>query len=148
VLNPFGAPACPDGFTEYRQDIVPGEEPVWINKAHGEYLRALAVEYELTWVSGWAEDPNLLCPLLGIERLERVPMPPIPFDPELKVQAVAAFVDDDRAVAWIDDALGDSARSWAAARSAPTLLVDVDPAVGLTVAAVATLFEWVGSLTT
>jgi hypothetical protein len=131
VLHPFGALARPEGFVEYGLDVVPGDDPVWLAAQHGEWLRELARDFEMAWVTGWAQDPNLLCPLLGIDPMPRVPMPEIPFDPELKVGRVASFVGD-RSVAWVDDALGPSARQWASVRAAPTLLVDVDPAVGLT----------------
>lgn len=146
MLIPFAAPALPDGFVEYGIDVIPGDDPVWINAQHGEWLRSLSDAYELTWVTGWGEDPNLLCPLLGIDPMPCVPMPPIPFDPELKVPAVELFVGADRAVAWVDDMLGDGAQEWAASRAAPTLLVDVDPSVGLTPVIVGALFEWAGNL--
>lgn len=141
MLHPFGAFARPEGFVEYGLDVVPGDYPVWVAARHGESLRELAADFEMAWVTGWAQDPNLLCPLLGIDPMSRVPMPEIPFDPDLKVDQVAAFVGG-RAVAWVDDAIGPAAREWATARPAPTLLVDVDPAVGLTEAHVARVREW------
>jgi hypothetical protein len=72
-------------------------------------------------------------------------MPELPFDPDLKVAAVDAFIGD-RSVAWLDDAFGDAARRWARHRGAPTLLVDVDPAIGLTFEMVTVLADWRSSL--
>ena len=142
VLNPYAAAVCPPGFVEYDLDVFPGEEPVRLNAAHGRWLRELATRFDLAWASACAEDLNQLCaPLLGLDPMPRVPMPPPPFDPELKVPAIHAFVGD-RAVAWLDDLFGDAARTWAAERSEPTLLVDVDPAVGLTEPSIAELLEW------
>lgn len=69
-------------------------------------------------------------PLLGLEPLPVVRFPPVPFDPELKVPAVAA-VAGDRPAAWIDDNHTDAGHRWAAERAAATLLVSIDPAVGL-----------------
>jgi hypothetical protein len=77
--------------------------------------------------------------------MQRVPMPEPPFDPDFKVQAVDAFVRG-RAVAWLDDAFGDAARRWARQRGAPTLLIDVDPATGLTFDMVDVLADWTRSL--
>jgi hypothetical protein len=37
----------------------------------------------------------------------------------------------DRPMAWIDDGFDESCHAWAAARTAPTLLVATDPAIGL-----------------
>jgi hypothetical protein len=91
----------------------------------------LAGAGELVWASGWndgapllfgelvpwlAEVPHLTFPGAGID----VP----------KLATVQAHVGD-RSFAWIDDRLPEEAWTWADARAAPTLLVPVDPAVGL-----------------
>jgi hypothetical protein len=141
VLHPFGALSRPEGFVEYGLDVVPGDEPVWIAAQHGVWLRELALVFELAWVTGWAQNPNLLCPLLGIDPMPRVPMPEVPFDPELKAERVAGFAGD-RAVVWVDDALGPAAQQWASTRPSPTLLIDVDPTVGLTEEHVIRIREW------
>jgi hypothetical protein len=73
-------------------------------------------------------------------------MPPTPFHPDAKLPAVDAYVGD-RAVAWLDDAFGESARRWARTRRAPTLLVDVDASIGLTARAVSRLRDWPRSYT-
>jgi hypothetical protein len=39
VLNPYGAVTCPEGFTEH--DLFPGEEPVRLCRAHGEWISKL-----------------------------------------------------------------------------------------------------------
>ena len=49
-------------------------------------------------------------------------------------------------MAWIDDAHDERCLSWAAARSAPTLLVTTNPAIGLTEEQVAQLLAWAGAL--
>jgi len=47
-----------------------------------------------------------------------------------------------RALAWIDDCLDEACHAWAAARAAPTLLVQTDAAVGITGEHVAELARW------
>jgi hypothetical protein len=145
VLNPFAATTCPPGFIEYGLAEFPGDDPVRLNPAHAGWLRDLASRYDLAWASACREDLNLYCGrLIQLAPMQRVPMPDPPFDPDVKVGAVDAFVDD-RAVAWLDDAFGDAARLWARERTAPTLLVDVDPTVGLTRDLVDVLAGWPGS---
>src|SRR5215813_8443794 len=39
VLNPYGTVQCPVGFTEY--SLFPGEEPVRLCLAHGEWISEL-----------------------------------------------------------------------------------------------------------
>jgi hypothetical protein len=142
VLNPFAAACCPPGFTEYGLDEFPGDDPVRLNPAHGRWLRDLASVYEMAWASGCSEDLNLYCErLIHLTPMQRVPMPQPPFDPDLKVEAVDAFVGT-RAVAWLDDAFGEVARDWARERRAPTLLVHVDSATGLTPDLIDLLADW------
>jgi hypothetical protein len=98
--------------------------------AHGGWIRELVAAGELWWATGWGENANeRYLPLLGVEPLPVVPFPPVPFEPELKVPAVDAVVGS-RPAAWIDDNHTPAGRRWAAARSAPTLLLSIDPAIG------------------
>jgi hypothetical protein len=148
VLNPFAADDCPSGFVEYGLSVFPGEDPVRLNAEHARWLRDLSALYDLAWASACPEDLNRYCrDLIGLDPMPRVPMPPTPFHADAKVAVVDAYVGD-RAVAWLDDAFGESARRWARTRSAPTLLVDVDASIGLTARAVSTLTDWPRSLPT
>jgi hypothetical protein len=148
VLNPFAAADCPPGFTEYGLDEFPGDDPVRLNPAHARWLRELAPLYETAWASACPEDLNFYCErLIELIPMQRVPMPRPPFDPDVKVDAVDAFVGD-RAVAWLDDGFGDAAGRWARRRRAPTLLVHVDPATGVTHEVVDLLAAWARSVTT
>jgi hypothetical protein len=63
-----------------------------------------------------------------------------------KLAAIDAFAGV-RPLAWIDDCLDEPCREWAAARGAPTLLVQTDAAVGITAGHVRTLLEWAFSQT-
>ena len=147
VLNPFAATDCPPGFSEYDLDEFPGDQPVRLNPAHARWLRDLAPLYEMAWASACPEDLNLYCErLIRLAPMQRIPMPQPPFDPEQKVGAVDAFVGN-RAIAWLDDAFGELPRRWARDRRAPTLLVDVDPATGLTFDLIALVAAWPRSFT-
>lgn len=139
VLNPY--PDCPDGFHEYA--LFPGDdEPVRLAARHGDWLRELTEHFAMAWASSWEDEANAhLCPHFGLPRLPFVVFPPTPFPPSAKVPAIGGFVGD-RAVAWVDDILTSEARTWAQERTAPTLLVEVDPAVGLTRSAVDEPLEW------
>ena len=143
VLNPF--PDCPPGFREY--DFFPeDDEPVRLAARHVAWLGELMAVFDVVWASGWGEDANrVLSPFFGLPELPLVDLPPIPFGPHVKVPGVALLAGD-RPAAWVDDILTPEARAWAKRREAPTLLVDVDSATGLTRAAVDQLLEWASGL--
>lgn len=144
VLNPFGADQCPSGYEEF--DFFPDEEPVRLCRAHAAWLRELGDRFEIAWATGWGAEANrLLAPVLQLPQLPVIGFPPIPFEPREKVPAVASYVGSRPAV-WIDDALTPEARAWAEGRKAPTLLVDVDPAEGLTQAVVLRALAWAEDL--
>lgn len=116
----------------------------------GRHLRALSEHYELVWCTGWEEKANeYLVHALGLP----APLPTLTFDREVrlldahwKLGAVERFTGPDRAVAWIDDALDDDCRAWAEARPGPTLLVDTEPASGMTDRHVGDLLDWATGL--
>jgi hypothetical protein len=143
VLNPF--PECPDGFTEY--DFFPEDhEPVRLAAVHVDWLRELAAAFDVVWASGWGEDANrVLSPVFGLPELPLVDLPPIPFEPLEKVPGITALARD-RPAAWVDDNITPEAREWAEQRDAPTLLVDVESATGLTRPAVDELLDWARGL--
>ena len=130
VLNVYGVSSCPDGYAEHL--LFPeDDEPTRLAAAHGPWLRELAVEFDLVWASGWGFEAHArLGPILGVDEFPFVPMPAIPFAPRDKIPAVAGYVGD-RPVVWIDDLVVPEARDWAAARSAPTLLIETDHTCGL-----------------
>ena len=141
VLNPFAAPACPDGYREH--DFFEGEQPDRYCVAHGRWIEDLAAVAGVWWATGWGPHANeRYLPMLGVRPLPVVHFPaPVPFDPELKVPAVDAAVGD-RPVAWLDDNHTPAGRTWAAARAAPTVLVDIDPAIGWTRGDVDRVLDW------
>jgi hypothetical protein len=146
VLNPYAGPACPAGFAEH--DLFPGEEPVRLCADHGAWLHELAERFDLAWGTAWnAADRALLVELLALPAFgPAVTLPAGQFDPREKVPAVAA-VAGDRPLAWIDDMLTSEAWEWAATRAAPTLLVPIDPAIGLARADVDELVDWAAAYT-
>ena len=128
VLNPYGAPACPPGYTEH--ELFEGEQ-VRVNPAHGALLRRLVPHFDLMWATGWQQDADrLLAPLLGLPELPLVEFPPHPGRHYDKFPEIARAVGD-RPAAWLDDLHSEAACTWAAGRREPTRLVPVDPGVGL-----------------
>jgi hypothetical protein len=114
-----------------------------ISATASEHLLRLSRTFELVWCSGWEDkaDEHLVY-LLGLPaRPPFLTFSGAPSTAHWKLGSVIAYAGE-RHAAWIDDAFDDGCRSWAAARTAPTLLVATDPAVGLAAAHVGTLEEW------
>jgi hypothetical protein len=139
VLNPF--PNTPAGYDEYHF-FPEDDEPVRLATVHRDWLRELSDSYELVWATGWGDNANrLLNPFFGLPGFPVVPPPPVPFEPIDKLPGVDVFAAD-RPAAWVDDMLTMAVHRWAAARRAPTLLVDIDSATGLTRTHVDRLLTW------
>jgi hypothetical protein len=116
-----------------------------IGHSAGERLGRLAGTYELVWATGWEEKANEYLPhLLALAK----PLPVLTFDGRAvfgtahwKLAAIEEYAAG-RPAAWIDDSLDERCRSWARSRSAPTLLVETEPAVGITDDHVDLLLRW------
>ena len=101
----------------------------------GPRLARLADRFELVWATGWEERANEYLPrLLGIDG----DLPTLTFDGRAvfgtahwKVEAIDRYAGD-RPAAWIDDALDERCQAWARGRAAPTLLIQTEPATGIT----------------
>jgi HAD domain in Swiss Army Knife RNA repair proteins len=112
----------------------------------GERLVTLAERFELVWATGWEERANEHLPYLL--KLPFRELPCLTFDGQAvfgsahwKVDAIDEYAGR-RPAAWVDDNLGEECRAWADGRSAPTLLVETSPSVGLTDGHVSTLVDW------
>jgi hypothetical protein len=112
----------------------------------GEYLGALARDFELAWCTGWEEKANeYLPPALALPG----PLPHLSFGSgpragalHWKLPAIDRFAGPFTPLAWIDDGHDHTCHAWAAERLAPTLLVGTDPAIGMTAEHVETLLRW------
>ncbi|MGH3301050.1 MAG: hypothetical protein ACRDOK_05045 [Streptosporangiaceae bacterium] len=140
VLNPWLAERCPAGYHQY--DFFPGER-VLLSPGHGELLTSLTPAYELVWATAWEHRANLLIsPVLALPEL---PVIEFPLDGrDLFFRKLPAVIDavGERPCAWIDDEHQPDHYAWAKQRAVPTLLMDIDPAVGLTGGVVAILADW------
>jgi Swiss Army Knife RNA repair-like protein len=142
VISVFGFPH--DGPAPGRFFSVDGL-PHCISHGSGERLMRLAESYELVWATGWEERANEHLPhLLGLAG----ELPTLIFDEQpvwgtahWKLSAIERFAAD-RPAAWIDDSFNEACWEWASRRSAATLLVQTEPAVGITDAHVEQLEEW------
>jgi hypothetical protein len=123
--------------------------PHFLSSTAAAHLLDLQRDFELAWCSGWEEKANEHLPhLLGLP-------PALPFlrfersvgraNAHWKLDAIDEFAGV-RALAWIDDALNAACHEWAAARSAPTLLVQTEPEHGLTEREAQLLGAWAKEL--
>ena len=132
----------PDGAFHAVEGIVH-----FLSLGAARHLLSLLDAYEPVWCSGWEEKANDHLP--GALRLG--PFPHLAFDRDTsqgattpghwKLGAIEAHAGD-RPLAWIDDAFNDACHAWAADRGAPTLLVETEPARGLTAEAAERLRAW------
>jgi hypothetical protein len=140
VLNPYGAPRCPVGFTEYA--MFPGEEAIRLCRMHGDWITELGQVFDVAWATSWNDEANrLVAPILGIAPLPVVAMPTAPSRPGAKLSPIARFVGRRPAV-WIDDEHTPEAWDWSGARHDPTLLIAIAPEVGLTQDSVREALDW------
>jgi hypothetical protein len=127
--------------------------PHFLSATAAAHLLDLAALFDLVWASGWEERANEHLPhLLGMP--PRLPF--LRFDRDVggraaharahwKLDAIDAYAGA-RPLAWVDDALDGACHEWAAARQAPTLLVQTAPAHGLTTPEARRLAEWARAL--
>jgi len=104
-----------------------------ISSAAAGHLLGLARVFDLVWCSGWEDKADEHLPrVLGLPvRPPFLTFPVATGTAHWKLATVERYASD-RPMAWIDDAFDDTCHAWAAGRTAPTLLVATDPAVGLT----------------
>jgi len=144
VLNPWLAEDCPPGFGEY--DFFPGER-VLLSPGHGELLLSLAQAYELMWATAWEHRANrLICPVLALPELPVIEFPLSGRDLYFRKLPSVIQAVGDRPCAWIDDEHRPDHYTWAESRGVPTLIVDIDPAQGLTSDVAARLAGWAAAL--
>ncbi|HEY2318362.1 MAG TPA: HAD domain-containing protein [Solirubrobacteraceae bacterium] len=125
--------------------------PHFLSVGAAELLGGLQEHFELVWCSGWEEKANEYLPLAlglphGLRHLTFAPADGSQAPRHWKLGAIEAYAGPDRPLAWIDDQFDESCHRWARARTAPTELVETDPAVGLTLPHGAHLRTWAKSL--
>lgn len=145
VLSLFGFPphAPPEGSLHFVEGI-----PHFLSAAAARHLLALVSLFELVWCSGWEEKADEHLPhLLGLPRglphlsFERGAGPGQSLHGHWKLAAIDAYAHG-RALAWVDDCIDAACHTWAAARGAPTLLVQTQPDIGLTADDSEALARW------
>ena len=143
VLAPYGFDRPPSGFEPFEL-FLEDAEPTFLSEAHGEWLRALSNVYDMVWASAGGHRANkLLAPVLGLPDWPHVPYPQHNVAPAEKVPAIDAFLGD-RTCACLEDRMTPEAYRWAAQRFTCTLLIHIEPTVGLTLATVDRLLNWAG----
>jgi len=122
--------------------------PHFLSSVAATQLLSLAEDFDLVWCSGWEEKAEEYLPhLLGLPaglpflRFERGRGAGRSIDGHWKLDAIDAYAGA-RPLAWIDDAFDASCHAWSSARPAPTLLVETNPALGLTSTEAKLLVAW------
>lgn len=150
-LNPFNAWEEPPGYTAHR--LTPHERTlrVLLSAEHGPMLLSLAGEFELTWATSWGVDDKaneMIAPLIGLPALPTIPVGhndgSAPFGQIFKRGPVEDYARG-RPLAWFDDMFELGDRDWATKRTDdgyPTLLIDIDPALGLCPPDIDTVARW------
>jgi hypothetical protein len=167
VLSLFGFPAYspPEGLWRSIDGI-----PHFLSAAAARHLLALVSVFELVWCSGWEEKADEYLPsLLGLPRglphlsFERasgttdaggatdaakgatdaagVGAESKSLHGHWKLAAIDAYAGT-RPLAWVDDCIDAACHTWAAARTAPTLLVQTQPDIGITADQAESLARW------
>jgi hypothetical protein len=119
--------------------------PHFLSSTAAAHLLELSALFELVWASGWEERANEHLPhVLGLP----AELPFLRFSRAVgkgnahwKLASIDAYAGR-RPLAWIDDALSPACHEWAAARQAPTLLVQTAPERGLTAREARVLALW------
>jgi HAD domain in Swiss Army Knife RNA repair proteins len=125
--------------------------PHRLSRGAAAALRELAPTFECVWCTGWEERAGEHLPtLLDLPRgWSHIAFPDRPeWAAHWKLAGIDAHAGPRRPLAWIDDAHDAACREWAARRPGPTLLVETDPAVGLTGEHAAQLRRWAARLAT
>jgi hypothetical protein len=123
--------------------------PHFLSSTAAAHLLDLSSVFELVWASGWEERANEHLPhLLGLPRglpFLRFPRAVGRANAHWKLDTIDAYAGE-RPLAWVDDALNGACHEWALARTAPTLLVQTEPTLGLTAREAAQLAGWAHAL--
>lgn len=106
-------------------------------------LERLAVAGDLLWASGWNDAAPLLFAQL-VPWLRSVPHLTFAVARNGNVEKLSVVMESvgERSLVWIDDRIPKPAWEWAEARGPSTLLLPVDPAVGLTEYDVEIIERW------
>jgi len=116
----------------------------------GPRLVRLVDRFELVWATGWEEKANEYLP--RILDLPFGELPCLTFDGRARFGSSHWKVDridgyaGNRPAAWIDDNLDEECVTWAERRTAPTLLIETDPPMGITDDHVDELLTWVAGV--
>jgi HAD domain in Swiss Army Knife RNA repair proteins len=144
VLNPWLASRRPDGYQEY--NFFPGER-VLLSPGHGKLLMSLSPAYELVWATAWEHRANrLISPVLSLPVLPVIEFPLSGEDLFFRKLPAVIEAVGERPCAWIDDAHQPDHYRWAERRGVPTLIIDIDPAEGLTSGVIEQLADWAARL--
>jgi hypothetical protein len=139
-LNPYAAKPTrrPEGYLTYRYfngQWIEGRHGmrVWLNPAHGPMLLALGGLVDLWWLTSWMELANtLIAPKIGLPELPVLDFTPKRYNRPWTADVVDEFVPGEP-FAWFDDDFTKVDLEWGKQRTkkTPTLLVRVDPRIGL-----------------
>ena len=136
VLIPWQAKTAPPGYQwfELRHRIggMDTKESGLLSPSLGTRLSLLGERFQLVWATGWEYEANrVLAPILGLPELPVIEFPRDEDGTFVKFASLSK-IPSSLPVVWLDDELTEEAKEWARRRTGATLLVDVDPSIGLT----------------
>ena len=123
----LGRTSAPPGYRDARAWGFDVRVPEVLQRA----LPRFAEAFELVWCSSWLGEANReVGPLFGLAELPVLVPAPEPRRGWWKLRAVAEYAASSPLV-WADDEMNSTARRWATARPAPTLLIRPAPERGI-----------------
>jgi Swiss Army Knife RNA repair-like protein len=126
-----------------------GPTSTYVSADAGAFIRRLAEGFDIVWASDWEELANpFFRKRLGLED----DLPTLTFEEEADSKSKdwkVGRLDEmaaDRPLAWVDGTTDRAHTRWAAKRAVPTLVLQTDPATGLTEDHVADLLDFAESV--
>jgi len=122
--------------------------PHMLSRLAAAQLQRLAPHFECVWCTGWEDRADAHLPhLLGLPGgWPHLAFSVPPSGAHWKLAAIDAYAGPERPLAWIDDDHDDRTRAWAEQRPGETLLIQTDPAVGLTASLADRLERWAAAM--
>lgn len=145
-LNPWAASGRRNQKAGYRRYRIDGYV-VYLKRSHGQALLDLTDVFDLVWCTTWGHQANTdIGPRIGLPPLPVIEFGSVPIQPESRLYYKTLYVQpfaDDRPFAWVDDEISNWDSMYLSdVHEADTLLLKIDPTIGLAEEDFAALRRW------